>query len=436
MAKKVNKDEKIIPEKEENTLMDDVKKVEATNEVMADLVKKSVITTARASEAIITGMIGSDKWKEEGYTQEVQAELDEAFRQRGIDEATQERVMKVIQGQIDAAVEPTVELEMSPIFNSLGWYPVLQTMIENDVQFNFLSKLMPIKVVENGKELKFYSDNSESDNIKGYEVPKTAQEYYDNFINEATAITTEEEWKTTLNIHKGILVPSIALNDFTSKEAIFLALYDNYTKQISTPINRAFYRLRLLILQDPKEMKNVDWTKITIDKEITGTTVVEGWEKLKVYLDSLTQPSRKNQPTRYIPQGFTQPLELALNPSEMTLVLPLELKNYLELQVRAGLFNQKFVDISPTMQAIDYEKSFVEYTKSTNVRKEANDCIMFLIPKECVEIIQHYKSTRGQNLLVMFYVSHVFIRVGRAINKNKPVFNISFKITEPEKEGK
>jgi len=46
-------------------------------------------------------------------------------------------------------------------------------------------------------------------------------------------------------------MPSIALNDFTSKESIFMALFDNYAFQVAHPIAKVLYGIRLGLIQNP-----------------------------------------------------------------------------------------------------------------------------------------------------------------------------------------
>jgi len=155
-------------------------------------------------------------------------------------------------------------------------------------------------------------------------------------------------------------------------------------------------------------------------------------EQLKNFTESLSTVSRNNSPDRYNILGFTQKLEVSINASETSLILPIDLKNYLGVKLRSGAFNKEELDLMPAFRAMNYDKTFVEYGQQTNVKGTANKCRVFIVPKGAAKIIQHYKGTRAQPLLTMHDVIHSYQRVGRSIDKLKPIYMIDINITEKE----
>jgi len=150
---------------------------------------------------------------------------------------------------MENADEPNVNLGVSAIFQSLGLLPISQLLKMQDNSYP-LGDLIPLETVKNGTELYFYTDFTDADDLKAYVVPAGA-DYVNKLYNVETGLTTEEQYRTTVDLHKGLLIPMIALNDFTSVPSIFIALYENVAFQVAHPMAKVLYKMRLQIIADP-----------------------------------------------------------------------------------------------------------------------------------------------------------------------------------------
>lgn len=386
-----------------------------------DAVKNKVLDREKTINQLLEGLTPEQK----------QLEINAWIEKYGLSEKQFKGAVNNIQAQINA--EPTGNLEPSTIFAGLGILPIEQIVKVVDKSYPF-ADLFPIITAKNGKKLVFYSDFNEADDLAGYIVP---DDYVAKLYQPDEGIQTYEEWGTNINIHKGLLMPSIALNDFTSKTSIFMALFDNYAFQVAHPIAKVLYKIRLGLIQNPFNYSTpTDWNTLPIDKSFENTNAYQLLTDLKTYFKSLATVSRTNTPDRYKITGFSKHIENSVSPDNCVLIVPNEFTAYIDTQMRSGAFNQEYLNLIPEFVSVDYNKTFVEYSAATNVKSDLTDFVAFLVPRGSANILQHFKGTRAAPLLTLHSVIHTYHRIGRSIDKTKPVYNISIKLTKPAAKAK
>lgn len=322
-------------------------------------------------------------------------------------------------------------LEPSQFIKELGWLPLAQELSRVDLTYP-LANLIPIEIVPMGKKLVFYSDYLDADDLAAYKLPA---DYVKSLYDAGGTLNYEEAWKVYKDIHKGLKIPSIALNDFTSYTSIYLALLGDYSFHIARPIAKELYKMRLQMIQNPgKAADNFDWTTIVPDKTINAISGDDIILQLKDYFDELSVPSRTNQPDAWKPDGALVPLEINLNMQDYVLIAPHYWKNNLAVMVKAGTFHEKYLDLMPEIMPMPYTETFGEYGKAKNVSTNYTKLKMFLVPKAKHKIIQMYQGVRAQPLLTFHDVMHAYTRVGESYDRNYPILCIEVNKTAPAAE--
>lgn len=379
--------------------------------------RDKVIADTKAIEAELAKLSETDKV----------AFLRAAFDKYGINADGQKILMAEMAAiKQNAIVGGDLKLPQSQFWDKLGWLPIVQMLYRIDATYP-LSNLFPIKEVKNGTELIFYNDFKDADDLPAYKLP---DDYVGKLYNADESISVEEQWSVYQDIHKGLKMPSIMLNDFTSNEAIFLSLMSNIAYQVARPIAKVLYKKRLQLVQDASQIKEkLDWTGITTDYTIEKSDEYQTLTELKNLFDTLSQVSR-NLPDRWRPNGLTQNLEIALNMSDYVAVVPNDFKNMLDVEMKSGRFNEKYLNVMPEILALNFKSSFGDYIGATNIKDSRTDMQIFLVPKAKHHIIQQYDGSRAQPLLTFHDVIHRYMRIGHDFNKNYPIISINVKITK------
>lgn len=389
-------------------------------EVNGTIDGKQIVNDAKAIDEILSSM-----------SEEEQADfLKQAFAKYGISEEGMEALHTEFStfAQQARAIGGDLQLPVSQFFKNVGWLPIEQALKRIDATYP-LSELFPMKLVKNGTKLVFYTDFSDSDNLPAYKLPA---DYVGTLYNADNSIVAEEQYNVFLDVHKGLKMPSISLNDFTSDSAIFLALMSNVAYQVARPIAKKMYQLRLQMLQDASNVKEgLDWNELTIDKKITFQSGLEDvLVQLKDYIDKLGQVSRTNIPDRWKVIGLDKNLEVSLDMNDYVLIMPNTLKNAIDVTLKAGRFHEKYLNVFPEILALDYKASFGDYIAATNIKDQLSDTVAFLVPKGKQEIIYQYDGSRSQPLLTFHDVLHRYVRVGYAWDKTQPIIAIQIKLAD------
>lgn len=350
--------------------------------------------------------------------EEKDAVLSQAFAEVGLDYAG-------IQALIG---EQT--LDPSQIFNTLGWFPIEQVLVATSRRYKF-ADLIPTVRVENGKKLNYVIDYFDGDTRKAYS--KTDYQF-DPIHNPDGNEMDSEEYKTTIDFHKGFWVADTMLNDITKSATLFLAITNNLIMNIAVPMEKRFYQLRLEMIGNllgdvSTTAVPTDWAEQTIDFTATGADGYEALVELQNFLDSLGDTSRSNIPARYKFANITKNLEGYIDLSGYRLIVPIAFKNMLDVMLKSPRFHDKFINLRVEYIAVDYDKTFGEYNGDTNYLKAANSCDMRLVPVGAHEVIVHYDGTKMLDNANFSKVVHAWARFGKYVDKTKPIFNIRFNIT-------
>lgn len=401
--------------------MNKIEELEAKNNkaqgtrLNAELHMRKIKDNANKIDKQFSGL--NDDEKGEAYRQ--------LFEKEGIGYDPKTRTITMEKG-MTFALDGKLKLEPSQFFQNMGWLPVAQRLNKLVKGFPF-QDFFAQEMVEHGTQLMFYSDYAEADTLPAYEVPEGA-EYVNKLYNPDIAKQFEEQYHTYLDYHKGLKIPSMALNDYTSRADIFLALVNDVAYQIARPIARDLAILKMQMIQNPKNISTgVDWDTLTADFTITYDSGESLVSQIANLVNDLQTTSRSFQPKAWWPEGATQGLEIGLEADKYQLIMDNKLETFLNMYVKAGLFNQDNLKFGVEKKVVSYKNSFENYIKAkTHQDKSLTDGTFYLIlaSPESAKVITMYEGSRSQELLVFFDVSHSYIRVGDAYNKNYPIFLI------------
>lgn len=324
--------------------------------------------------------------------------------------------------------------ESSQFWNNLGWTVFTQTLSKIDSDFE-LSDIIKLEQVDGGKKIIWYSDYIDADTLKAYIVPDT---YVKDLYQTKGTKQTQEAFRTSKDVHKGLLIPSISLNDITNVSSIFYALFSEVAYHITRPILKVYYSMRLKMIASPKQMEPTnEGEKIDVLKQKADFVIPYGLDKfqeafieLKTIFDKLQTTSRTNMPKEWIPGDFSIPLEIKINLDDYVLICSTNFKNKLEVVVKAGTFNVEFLNLVPKFKALPYKETFEDYGGLTNLSDGKTERL-FLVPKNRHSIIQMYEGVRAQPLLTFHEVIHAYSRYGYCFDKNYPIFSIDIPLITP-----